>query len=440
MKYIFQLAENDLKNSFILTTDADVKFDQNAVYCLLDRMISNDQIGAVCGRTHPKGSGALYWYQKFDYAIGHWFQKPTEDVLGCVLCCPGCFSMFRCKALEEVLPEYSKPAKSGYDFLMRNMGEDRWLTTLLIEKGYLIVYCALSHISTYCPESFQQFFSQRRRWIPSTIVNLLTLIFKASSITRNSNYVSILFIFFQIVNIFSTAIAPATVVFVISTGLQSAYDLPDAVNIVIIVALILIGIFYGFICLFGSAKTQIDVAKILTFVFILLMVLVIVGLVKELIHSIIPDPHTTLLKPPNCTVFETNTTRYEECELVVKYLSSLSYTYSGNSIPLPISPNLLYLSIFGSIFLITAFLHWSVFRDLPFSIVFFLALPFGYFLLPIYSTANIHNQSWGTREKRDAEDEGLQGYWKQLKAKLSSCRKDKEQDEEGMASYSYTLL
>ena len=25
-------------------------------------------------------------YQKFEYAIGHWLQKATEHVLGCVLC------------------------------------------------------------------------------------------------------------------------------------------------------------------------------------------------------------------------------------------------------------------------------------------------------------------------------------------------------------------
>ena len=25
-------------------------------------------------------------YQKFEYAIGHWLQKATEHMLGCVLC------------------------------------------------------------------------------------------------------------------------------------------------------------------------------------------------------------------------------------------------------------------------------------------------------------------------------------------------------------------
>jgi chitin synthase len=42
---------------------------------LLDYMMQDDQIGAVCGRTHPLGNGPLVWYQIFDYAIGHWFMK-----------------------------------------------------------------------------------------------------------------------------------------------------------------------------------------------------------------------------------------------------------------------------------------------------------------------------------------------------------------------------
>ena len=42
----------------------------------------DDHVGAVCARTHPIGSGPLVWYQIFDYAVGHWFQKTAEHVLG----------------------------------------------------------------------------------------------------------------------------------------------------------------------------------------------------------------------------------------------------------------------------------------------------------------------------------------------------------------------
>ena len=61
--------------SFILTTDADVKFTHESVDALIDQIVEDPRIGAVCARTHPMGSGPVVWYQIFDYAIGHWFQK-----------------------------------------------------------------------------------------------------------------------------------------------------------------------------------------------------------------------------------------------------------------------------------------------------------------------------------------------------------------------------
>ena len=33
--------------------------------------------------------GLLAWLQTFEYALGHWMQKATEHVLGCVVCSPG---------------------------------------------------------------------------------------------------------------------------------------------------------------------------------------------------------------------------------------------------------------------------------------------------------------------------------------------------------------
>ena len=67
--------------TFILATDADVKFTPNDVMALMDLMIGNPDVGAVCGRTHPLGSGPMVWYQIFDYAIGHWLLKVSIDLV-----------------------------------------------------------------------------------------------------------------------------------------------------------------------------------------------------------------------------------------------------------------------------------------------------------------------------------------------------------------------
>uniref|UniRef100_A0A1I7XD52 chitin synthase n=1 Tax=Heterorhabditis bacteriophora TaxID=37862 RepID=A0A1I7XD52_HETBA len=89
------------ENTFILTLDGDVDFTPQCVHLLVDLMKKNRRLGAACGRIHPRGSGLMVWYQKFEYAVGHWLQKATEHMIGCVMCSPGCFSLFRSYALMD---------------------------------------------------------------------------------------------------------------------------------------------------------------------------------------------------------------------------------------------------------------------------------------------------------------------------------------------------
>ena len=50
-----------------------------------------------------------------------------------------------------------------------NQGEDRWLCTLVIKRGWRIEYVAVSHQDTNAPLQLKEFFNQRRRWGPSTV-------------------------------------------------------------------------------------------------------------------------------------------------------------------------------------------------------------------------------------------------------------------------------
>jgi chitin synthase len=98
----------------------------------------------------------MVWYQKFEYAIGHWLQKAAEHILGCVMCSPGCFSLFRGSALmdDHVLRTYALKSSEARHYVQYDQGEDRWLCTLLLQEGYRVEYCAASDALTYAPESF----------------------------------------------------------------------------------------------------------------------------------------------------------------------------------------------------------------------------------------------------------------------------------------------
>ena len=381
----------DLNNTFILTTDADIDFQAESAVVLLDMLARDPQVGVVCSRTHPLGSGPIYWYQIFDYAVGHWLQKSAEHILGSVLCCPGCFSIFRCSALQDCLRTYSSEVNNAMEFLMKDMGEDRWLCTLLVENGWRLEYCAISNDYTYCPVEFEEFFKQRRRWIPSTVANLWLLISKATKITANNEAISWFFIIYEIVVIISTIISPATVILVIASGLSAAFGLN---SIAVVIILVIIAVFYGIICVFTSQKTQLDIAKVLTFIFAVVMAVVAVGIIKETVEDIINNHHD---------------------------IGGNELVHNSTGLMLPIAQSTIYIGLFGVIFIITAILHFSESFALFHCLWYLLGLPSGYLLLLIYSCANLNSRSWGTREGSIATPNVFFLIWQTSKTFITRC-------------------
>lgn len=69
--------------------------------------------------------GPMVWYQKFEYAIGHWLQKAAEHMLGCVLCSPGCFSLFRGSAImdDNVMRTYATKSTEARHYVQYDQGE-----------------------------------------------------------------------------------------------------------------------------------------------------------------------------------------------------------------------------------------------------------------------------------------------------------------------------
>lgn len=66
----------------------------------------------------------MIWYQKFEYAVSHWLQKSTEHMIGCVLCSPGCFSLFRASALmdDNVMRKYTSVSTEARHYVQFDQG------------------------------------------------------------------------------------------------------------------------------------------------------------------------------------------------------------------------------------------------------------------------------------------------------------------------------
>ena len=164
----------------------------------------------------------MQWYQMFEYAIGHWLQKSTEHVMGCVLCSPGCFSLFRGEALmdDNVMNTYTTVSTEPRHFVQYDQGEDRWLCTLMLQQGWRVEYSAASDSFTACPEGFGEFYNQRRRWMPSTIANILDLLADYKRVMRNNDDISPFYIIYQIMMMVGTVLGPGSIFLMISGSFE----------------------------------------------------------------------------------------------------------------------------------------------------------------------------------------------------------------------------
>ncbi|XP_033733062.1 uncharacterized protein LOC117322317 [Pecten maximus] len=363
---IFQYLDEEVvyraQNTFLLALDGDVDFTPGAVHMLMDKMKKNERVGAACGRIHPIGKGPVVWYQKFEYAVAHWLQKSTEHVLGCVLCSPGCFSMFRGSAImdDNVMRKYTILPSEASHHLMYDQGEDRWLCTLLLQQGYRVDYAAASDAFTYAPEGFDEFFNQRRRWMPSTIANILDLLQDGKNTVAANNNISWLYIFYQGCLMVSTVIGPSTVLMMIAGALVTVF------NVELMASYLISGIpaiLYFFMCFWVKTKYQLLAAQFLSAAYVFIMMVVFVGCIV--------------------TAVKEN----------------------------PFHPSVIFLASLVIIFLISACFHPQEFSCIIFGALYFVCVPMGFLLLVIYSLCNMHVVSWGTREvpkkktKQELEEE-----------------------------------
>lgn len=337
------------ENTFILTLDGDVDFKPESVKLLIDRMKKNRKVGAVCGRIHPIGSGPMVWYQQFEYAVGHWLQKAAEHVFGCVLCCPGCFSLFRGSALmdDNVMKMYTTKPTEARHYIQFEQGEDRWLCTLLLQQGHRIDYCAGADALTFAPETFNEFFNQRRRWAPSTLANMMDLLSSWYDTVRINDNISRPYILYQFILMASTILAPSTIILMITGSYHSVLGLSIWTSYLL--SILPVGI-YITICMTMKSNHQITAAAALSAVFTVVMMIATVGTI----------------------------------------ISIVTENFG--------SPNVVFLTGLVGIFTIAGILHPQEFFCLVYGLLYFLTVPSTFILLTVYYLCNLNNVSWGTRE------------------------------------------
>ncbi|KAJ5928475.1 Chitin synthase 8 [Penicillium verhagenii] len=236
---------------FILQVDADTVVAPDAGTRFVSSFLSDTRLIGVCGETSLSNAktSIVTMIQVYEYYISHNLTKAFESLFGSVTCLPGCFTMYRIRSSESGKPLFvSKDIVESYaeirvDTLhMKNLlhlGEDRYLTTLLLKHhpSFKTKYIFRAHAWTVAPESFAVFLSQRRRWINSTVHNLIELI----PLQQLCGFCCFSMRFIVFVDLLSTVIQPVTVaylVYLIVYIIRNTSAIP-------VTSLILLGVIYG---------------------------------------------------------------------------------------------------------------------------------------------------------------------------------------------------
>ncbi|EPQ25921.1 uncharacterized protein PFL1_06595 [Pseudozyma flocculosa PF-1] len=209
---------------YILQVDADTEVDSLSLNRFISAFIRDKKVIGLCGETALSNAKASFvtMLQVYEYYISHYLAKAFESLFGSVTCLPGCFSMFRIRTPDThrplfiasaIVEEYSE---NRVDTLhtknLLHLGEDRYLTTLVLKHfgKYKTIFVRDCKAYTVAPDDWKVLLSQRRRWINSTVHNLVELIFTPG--LCGFCLFSMRFIVF--IDLLSTVIAPVTVAYI----------------------------------------------------------------------------------------------------------------------------------------------------------------------------------------------------------------------------------
>lgn len=236
---------------FMLQIDADTVVAADSASRMVSAFIDDTRLIAVCGETALTNarSSFITMIQVYEYYISHNLSKAFESLFGSVTCLPGCFSMYRIRAAETGKPLFvSREVVEAYSTIrvdtlhMKNLlhlGEDRYLTTLLLKfhSKYKTKYIFSAHAWTIAPDSWKVFLSQRRRWINSTVHNLIELI----PMAQLCGFCCFSMRFVVFIDLLSTIVQPVTIAYIVYLIVLVARN----ATVVPITAFVLLGAIYG---------------------------------------------------------------------------------------------------------------------------------------------------------------------------------------------------
>lgn len=236
----------------VLMVDADTMVYPDCLTHMVAEMVKDPTVMGLCGETKiaNKTESWVTAIQVFEYYISHHQAKAFESVFGGVTCLPGCFSMFRIKtpkgnkgywvpilANPDIVERYSN---NVVDTLHKKnlllLGEDRFLSSLMLRTfpRRKQIFVSKAACKTVVPLKFMVLLSQRRRWINSTVHNLMELVLVKD--LCGTFCFSMQFVI--MIELVGTLVLPAAILFTVYVIIFAIISTPTPILSIVLLAII----------------------------------------------------------------------------------------------------------------------------------------------------------------------------------------------------------
>ncbi|KAJ2363444.1 Chitin synthase, class 6, partial [Coemansia sp. RSA 2610] len=246
---------------YLMMVDADTEVFPDSLTRLVACMVHDAKVIGICGETQLTNEDFSWttMIQVYEYFISHHMAKAFESLFGSVTCLPGCFCMYRLRTARGMPLIISKNVINDYsenhvDTLHKknllSLGEDRYLTTLMMKyfPQFKMTFTADAKCKTTAPDTWSILLSQRRRWINSTVHNLVELVF----LPEMCGFCCFSMRFVVFIDLFGTLTMPCTLFYLAYLAYLAITKIADIGYI----SLILIGAIYGLQAVIFVLKRQ----------------------------------------------------------------------------------------------------------------------------------------------------------------------------------------
>ena len=141
------------------------------------------------------------------------------------------------------------------------LGEDRWMATLLMVQGWYMRYSCFAPNNTFCPDTFEEFLKQRRRWVLSDIANAVLVVQNLWLLMRRNASFSLCYVLYMLNMFLNNIITPGTAIVMITAGLDLVFGVPYLQTTIPLAAIVFA---YSLICTQSSTRMQTYMTAVLT--------------------------------------------------------------------------------------------------------------------------------------------------------------------------------